>query len=68
MIRLTSDGHHFVGYNGSTPVAGVANPGPLASGGGSFRVTYSTVSAQSSPFITNRARAAWAGHLVHPGR
>lgn len=67
-IRLTPTGHRFVGYNGSTPLVGVATPSVLAPSGSSFKVTYSTVSAQSSPFLAQRASASLAGRLVHPLR
>jgi len=68
-IRLTASGRRFVSYNGSSPtLVGVANPSALASRGSSFKVTYATVTAQSSPFLTQRASVARAGHLVHPAR
>ncbi len=67
-IRLTATGHRFVGYNGSSSLVGVATPSVLAPSGSSFKVTYSTVSAQSSPFLTQHASASLAGRLVHPLR
>jgi hypothetical protein len=67
-IRLTASGRRFVSYNGSSALVGVANPSPVASRGSSFKVTYSTVTAQSGPFLTQRASSARAGHLVHPRR
>jgi peptidase A4-like protein len=67
-IRLVPGGRRFVVYNGTGVPAGVATPSALTANGTSFRVAFTKVSLQGSPFLAARRTVARAGHLVHPLR